>query len=159
MAQTTVAMNFRKAKVQFGTSTSSLTDISSELCAVAPGGGESVVAASHTTDGDFPAIAAGKIAPRTMQVRFLYTEAGTSEAFDVAKDTWQTAGRACFLRYTPSGGTGSEYMHKTASAAGVEAAGIMSAFEEIPAGDVDDTTMLKCSFTVTCERILTEAVS
>jgi len=159
MAQTTGAMNFRAAKVQFGATTAGVVDISSELCAVAPGGGESVVSASHTADGDFPTIAAGKIAPRTMQVRFLYTEAGTSEAFDVAQDIWQTAGRACFLRYTPSGGTGSEYMHKTASAAGVEAAGIMSAFEEIPPGDVDDTAMLKCSFTVTCERILTEAVS
>lgn len=159
MAQTTGAMNFAKAKVQFGAATASLVDISSELCAVAQGGGESGVAVSHTTDGDFPTIAAGKIAPRTITVRHLYTEAGTSEAFDVAQDIWQTAGRACFLRYTPSGGTGSEYIHKTASAAGVEAAGIMTAFEEIPAGDVDDTTMLKNSFTITCERILSEAVA
>jgi len=152
-------MNFRKAKVQFGTATASLVDISSELCAVAQGGGERGGSASHSADGDFPAIAAGKVGPRTITVRFLYTEAGTSEAFDVAQDIWHTAGAACFLRYTPSGGTGSEYMHKTADPAGAEAAGYMSAFECPPSGEVGGSEMLKGSFTITCSRILTEAVA
>ena len=159
MPQTSGAMNFRNAKVQFGVSTASLVDISSELCAVAVGGGERGGSASHTTDGDFPAIAAGKVAPRTITVRFLYTEAGTTEAFDIAQDIWETAGAACFLRYTPSGGVGAEYMYKTASPAGVEAAGYMSAFEEPPPGEVGSSEMLKGSFTITCARILTEAVA
>ncbi len=159
MAQTSGAMNFRKAKVEFGATTATLVDISSELCAVAQGGGERGGSADHTADGDFPAIAAGKVAPRTITVRHLYTEEGTSEAFDIAQDIWHTAGAACFLRYTPSGGTGSEYTHKTVSAAGVEAAGYMSAFEAPPPGEVGQSTMLRSSFTVTCERILTELAS
>ena len=159
MTQTVGAMNFRKAIVAFGAATASLTTITGQLCAVAVSGGERGGSVGHTSDGDFPIIAAGKVAPTVITVRFLYTEVGTSEAFDVAQDIWETAGAACFLRYTPSGGTGSEYIHKTANAAGAEAAGYMSAFEQPPPGEVGSGDLLRGSFSVICARIVSSAVA
>lgn len=160
MTQTTKAMNFRKAIVSFGAATASLTIITGQLCAVAVGGGERGGSVGHTADGDFPVIAAGKVAPCTITVRYLYTEEDT-EAHVVAQAIWATPGAACFLRYIPSGGTTSaEDEHKTANAAGdAEAAGYMSAFEPLPPGEVGSSDMLRGQFTVTCERIITEAVA
>jgi len=158
VTQTTLALSFRKARVEFGATTTDMTVITGQATAVAVSGGARGGAEGHTFDGDFPIIKPGKLAPLDIAVRFLYTES-SSEAFKVAKAIYDTEGAACFLRFTPSGAsTGSDLVHKTANAAGSEAAGYMTEFLH-PGGDVGDTDLIPGAFTVRCERIIDEAAS
>ena len=154
MVQVTGGMSFRQAAVDFGTATASLTSADGMATAVRVTGGSRETGEAHTFDGDFPIVAAGKLAGVDVEVRLIYTE-GATDAADVARGIYETEGGACFLRFSPAGDdtSSSTFRYSAANPAGTEAAGIMTEYL-YPSGEAEGGGIVLCGFTIHCARLL-----
>jgi hypothetical protein len=99
MTQTTNAKSFIKARVFISPDNSAWTAMSSHGASIAISGGERVVGAQNTMDGDVPIVKAGKRGPIQVTCRYAYTETDT-EPFDVLTDQHETEGGPLYCQYT-----------------------------------------------------------
>ena len=106
MAQTTDAISFVAATVEYNTTGTTWTAMSGFSASVAMSGGDRNTGEAYTFDGDTPIVRAGKRTPIDVMVRYVYTE-GASDPFEILRAQYETAGGAqCNIRWSPIGTSG-----------------------------------------------------
>ncbi len=140
MAQTTGATAGVNAKVEFSVNGSSWTDISGSANAVDPGEQTGQSGEAYTFTGqDAAAITAGKSEPIEIDVKIVYTETA-GEAFEVVRAQFQVLGRAGYLRWSPKGGSSTQFMYTTG-------AGVLTGLKWPPA-DAEDAKPIMAGFKI-----------
>ena len=100
MGQTTAGLAWVKAKVFVSPDGSTWTDVSGHGASVAVSGGERVVGAQHTMEGDVAIIKGGKRNPLQLTVRYVYTEEA-ADPFEIIRAIHEDAPGDFYVQYTP----------------------------------------------------------
>lgn len=157
MTQTTGAGSFRKAAVDVGSATASLTELDSVGTAVRVSGGSRGSATANTFDGDEPILDGGKLAPIDVEVRFLYTESSL-EGFEAVRALYEAEGGAAFFRFAPfDDSTSDNSLFSAANAARSEAKGVITEFL-YPSGEAAGNEIIPGGFTLRCATLLKGSV-
>lgn len=110
MAQTTDAIAFVGAEIEYSTDFSVWTSMAGFTNAVTVGGGDRNYGEYFTADGDTPIVKAGKRTGIDLAVDYAYTE-GASDPFKIALAQYETDGGGQFhIRFSPKGGASTEYL-------------------------------------------------
>lgn len=121
MAQTTAAIPVSGFKVEVSTDGSSWTDISGQASTVTVDGGDIPVGEQMTATGsEAIVVSSGKVEPRSVTVRSVYTEE-SGEAFETVYAVYAGADKVIYLRWSPKGG-GTGDVRYTCAVAGAAAA-------------------------------------
>ena len=149
MTQTTGAISMRNNKIEASTNGSSWTDISGTANSIVAGGGEREIEQTPTFDGDTMIVTAGKRGAIELKVRILYTE-GASDAAEVARAAYE-AGTAYYLRWSPKGGTSTQFMYTSA-------AGYIKE-NTYPGGDAKSAEAIALEYTVVTPSITKSVIT
>lgn len=137
MAQTTTAVCQSGYKVEISAAGSTWSDISGTGVGIAIDGGEQQIGEQMTAEGEYALVIGGnKIQPYTITIRSVYTETST-EAFAVAYTQYEGAAKTLYARWSPMGGSATEFQFST-SLAGAAAAGVPIVSCTPPAQDASD---------------------
>lgn len=121
MAQTTSAISQAGFKVEVSTDGTSWTDISGTASTVNVDGGDVPVGEQMTAEGsEAIVVSSGKVEPRTVTVRSVYTE-DAAEAFEVVYARYAGSDKTVYLRWSPAGGASGDVQY-TCAVGGVAAA-------------------------------------
>lgn len=137
MTQTLGGMSFRAATVELSADGVTYTDVSSEGAAIAVTGGDRAAGDQNVFGSDVPISKAGKRGPLDIVCRFVYSESAT-EAFEIARAIYETAGAQALVRWSPSGGSGFTFRSGT---------GFMTTFM-YPQGEAGPGAVVPGEFTV-----------
>jgi hypothetical protein len=157
MAQTTDAMSSANYKVEVSSNGTAWTDISGAGATVSVDGGEIGVGSQHTAAGaEAVVVSSKKRAPRTVNVRCLYTETA-GEPWKVVNAAYLAADPKIYVRFSPNGGADGDLRYTT-SIGGVAAAVpiVTCGMPELDAGS-EDPAMFE--FSVMAPGLLEETIA
>jgi len=102
MAQTTGAISFTNAKVEFSLNNSDWVDVSGFSSEIKPDGGEREIGEFYTLEGDVAILTTGKRGPMEISLTVVYTEGG-GDIFEQVRDAYEN-NLPIYMRWSPKGG-------------------------------------------------------
>ncbi len=151
MAQTENAIWGGAAKVEISVNGSDWTPISGHAQRVMPDEVTRRTGEKWTFDGEYPIVKVGKRNSIGITVGVIYTEEAT-DAFEVVRAQFEAAGGGTlYLKWSPSGGSGGDFVYTTD-------AGFVSAFNYAPVDSEEDGPMDN-DFSMQCAQITKSVVA
>lgn len=111
MPQTTNAISFANCKIELSANGSAWTDVSGFANSVSVDGGERAVSEFFTMDGDTPILTSGKRSSLEVNIKAVYTEAG-SDPYAMAIAAYE-GNTNLYARWSPKGGLSTNFQFTT----------------------------------------------
>lgn len=111
MAQTTGAMTWKDAVIEYSTDGSTWNAISGSGNKLEAGGGDRMIGTAHTGEADIPLLTPGKREEITVDVDAVYSEL-SGESFRALEPLYE-AGTALKIRWAPKGSSTGNYRYTT----------------------------------------------